>query len=65
MKENADLIDQVNWLLERMSRGQILRVFSYTNRVFCTGPKNDANTQISFAGLSRKHDPPNSNSTMA
>lgn len=36
----ADLIDQVVWLLERMSRGQILRVLSYANRLFCQEPQN-------------------------
>ena len=33
---NNDLIRQIIWLLERMSRGQILRVLSYANRVFVT-----------------------------
>lgn len=36
----ADLINQVVWLLERMSRGQILRVLSYANRLFCQEPPN-------------------------
>ena len=36
----ADLINQVVWLLERMSRGQVLRVLSYTNRLYCQKPQN-------------------------
>lgn len=37
MKLNkADLIDQVVWLLERLSVRQILRVLSLANRIFVT-----------------------------
>ena len=30
----ADLIDLVVWLLNRMDRGQVLRVLSFANRLF-------------------------------
>lgn len=37
MKLNkADLIEQVVWLLERLSVRQILRVLSLANRIFVT-----------------------------
>lgn len=36
------LIDQIIWLLERMTRGQIMRVFSVANRLYCTEPQNGA-----------------------
>lgn len=50
----ADLINQVVWLLERMSRGQILRVLSYANRLFCQEPPNGGvATALSGAGGSR------------
>lgn len=36
------LIDQIIWLLERMTRGQIMRVFSEANRLYCTESQNGA-----------------------
>ena len=35
--DNNSLIQQVNWLLDQMSKGQILQVLSFTNRVFVKG----------------------------
>lgn len=36
----ADLIDQVLWLLNRMSRSQVLCVLSFANRLFVSEGQN-------------------------
>ncbi len=56
MKVNtAELINQVEWLLNQMDQGQILRVFSYANRMYCQSPTKASVLQPSEAPHGNQH----------